>query len=187
MKKFNNLVAQLSLIPCIGKKSALKIAHTLALENKPLALNIAHCIEEAVGCVQKCELCGGLSEGAICEICGDERRLFSGQMCVVGSARDILSIEESGAFGGVYLVAEEPKALDFEAILRHIQTHRIREVIFAFSPSIASDAMMLFIEDRLLGADVRFSKIAQGVPTGVGLDNVDKLSLSRALEDRVGI
>ena len=63
----------------------------------------------------------------------------------------------------------------------------VDEIIFAFPPSIATDTMILYIEDKLTGLDVRFTKIAQGVPTGVELDNIDVMSLSRALEARVKI
>jgi len=63
----------------------------------------------------------------------------------------------------------------------------VKELIFAFAPSIASDTMMLYIESQLEGFNLKFTKIAQGVPTGISLENVDTLSLARAIEDRVSI
>ncbi len=185
--KFELLVEQLEQIPSIGKKSALKIAYTLALENKILALNIAHCIEDAVNNIQRCDICGGISQSSICDICSDESRLYSGVLCIVGSPKDILVIEDANIFDGFYLVVDERDSLDFKVMITNIKLYDIKEIIFAFSPSLASDAMMLYIEDHLKDENIRFSKIAQGVPTGVGLDNIDRLSLTRALESRIKI
>lgn len=185
--KFELLVEQLEQIPSIGKKSAIKIAYTLALENKILALNIAHCIEDAVNNIQRCDICGGISQSSICDICSDESRLYSGVLCIVGSPKDILVIEDANIFDGFYLVVDERDSLDFKVMITNIKLYDIKEIIFAFSPSLASDAMMLYIEDHLKDENIRFSKIAQGVPTGVGLDNIDRLSLTRALESRIKI
>lgn len=185
--KFELLIEQLEQIPSIGKKSALKIAYTLAVENKVLALNIAHCIEDAVNHIQKCEICNGISEGRICHICEDESRLFSGILCIVGNPKDILTIEDANIFEGIYLVVDETQSVDFKAIIANINLYKIKEIIFAFTPSLASDAMILYIEDNLKEEKLKFSKIAQGVPTGVGLDNIDRLSLTRALEARTRI
>ena len=185
--KFELLIEQLEQIPSIGRKSALKIAYTLAIENKILALNLAHCIEDAVNNIQKCDICGGISQSNICDICSDESRLYSGILCIVGNPKDILVIEEANVFDGFYLVIEELNNIDFKNIITNINLYNIKEIIFAFSPSLASDTMILYIEEHLKDENLRFSKIAQGVPTGVGLDNVDKLSLSRALESRTKI
>ena len=185
--KFELLIEQLEQIPSIGRKSALKIAYTLAIENKVLALNLAHCIEDAANNIQRCDICGGISQSSICDICSDESRLYRGILCVVGSPKDILVIEEANIFDGFYLVIEEHDDIDFKAILANIRLYNIKEIIFAFSPSLMSDTMILYIEDHLKDENIRFSKIAQGVPTGVGLDNIDKLSLTRALESRTRI
>lgn len=185
--KFELLIEQLEQIPSIGKKSASKIAYTLALENKVLALNIAHCIEDAVNYVQKCEVCGGISESPVCQICQDENRLSSGILCIIGNPKDILTIEDAHIYEGIYLVVEDSKSIDFKNLISKIKLYDIKEIIFAFSPSLASDAIILYIEDKLKDENIKFSKIAQGVPTGVGLDNIDKLSLVRSIESRVKI
>lgn len=185
--KFELLIEQLEQIPSIGRKSALKIAYTLAIENKVLALNLAHCLEDAVNNIQRCDICGGISQSSLCHICSDESRLYRGILCIVGNPKDILVIEEANVFDGFYLVIEELDSIDFKNIIANIKSYDIKEIIFAFSPSLASDAMILYIEEYLKGENLKFSKIAQGVPTGVGLDNIDKLSLSRALESRTKI
>ncbi|MDE6886724.1 MAG: recombination mediator RecR [Helicobacteraceae bacterium] len=186
-KSFTLLIEQLEQIPSIGKKSANKIAYTLALENKILALNLANCIENAVQNIQQCEICGGIAEGKICEICEDDTRLYSGMLCIVSNPKDILIIEEANIFSGIYFVVDDAKRIDFEGLRANIKLYNIQEIIFAFSPSLMSDAMILFIEDKLKDEKLIFSKIAQGIPTGVGLDNIDRLSLTRALEGRAKI
>lgn len=184
---FELLIEQLERIPSIGRKSASKIAYTLALENKVLALNIAHCIENAVNKIDRCVVCNGISEGNTCNICSDEVRLHSGILCIVASARDILIVEESNVFNGIYFAVEDINNVDFNGIRVNINRFKIKEVLFAFTPSLASDTMIVYIEDKLSGIGLKFSKIAQGVPIGVGLDNIDKLSLTRAIESRVNV
>jgi len=146
------------------------------------AMKLAHAIETAVNEVQPCIRCHNMSEDELCAICSDEQR-DSNILCIVQSARDILTIEESGEFNGLYYVLSRIEDLN-ESHLKDAAGDA-EEVIFAFPPSIATDTMILYIEDKLEGLNLRFSKIAQGVPTGVDLENIDMVSLSRAMEARV--
>jgi len=146
------------------------------------AMKLAHAIETGVNEVRPCSQCHNMSEDELCAICSDEQRDTS-ILCIVQSARDILTIEESREFNGVYYVLSHVEDLN-EAHLRNA-AEDAEEVIFAFPPSIATDTMILYIEDKLEGMGLRFSKIAQGVPTGVDLENIDMVSLSRAMEARV--
>ncbi|PAF48453.1 recombination protein RecR [Helicobacter sp. 12S02634-8] len=184
LNHFFSLTEALEQLPSIGKKSAQKMAYSLSVEDKYLALKIAHAIENAIDYVRKCSLCGGLSESEVCEICLDPHRQ-NGQLCIVLHPKDIFTIEEIGDFNGKYQVVEELEAIDFTAFKKYICENKIQEIIFAFSPTLANEAIMLFIEDRLQDMDLIFSKIAQGVPTGIGLENIDQLSLSRAFSSRV--
>ncbi len=185
LEKFNNLVDALSALPTVGKKSALRFAYHMVLNDSFMALKLAHAIENAVTHIRRCEECGGLSEDEICDICIDEHR-DSKKLCIVESAKDIFIIEEGGIYDGKYFVLEN---LDEEQIdrLKRLIEGRVEEVIFAFTPSLANDGVILFIEDKLKDFDLTFTKIAQGVPTGVNLENVDLLSLSKAINDRVKI
>jgi recombination protein RecR len=146
------------------------------------AMKLAHAIETAVNEVQSCVRCHNMSEDELCAICSDEQR-DSNLLCIVQSARDILTIEESGEFNGLYYVLSRIE--DLNEIHLKDAARDAEEVIFAFPPSIATDTMILYIEDKLEGMGLRFSKIAQGVPTGVDLENIDMVSLSRAMEARV--
>jgi recombination protein RecR len=185
LEKFNRLVDALEELPTIGQKSAVRLAYHMVMKDNFSALKIAHAIEDALGSLKKCHSCGGMSEDELCYICSDESRNHQ-LLAVVENAKDILTLEENGLFDGRYFVLESME----ERTMSHLQdmvASGITEVIFALTPSIANDAVILYIEDKLSDYDVLFTRIAQGVPTGVSLENIDMLSLARALEDRVKV
>lgn len=185
LEKFNRLVEALEGLPTIGKKSATRLAYHMVMNDTFGAIKIAHAIENALGSLKKCHSCGGMSEDELCAICSDEGRNFE-LLCIVENAKDILVIEENGLFDGRYFVLDALDTLDIEH-LKSMVDSGISEIIFALSPSIATDAIILYIEDKLSEHSVNFSRIAQGVPTGVSLENVDMMSLARALTDRVKV
>ena len=184
IEAFENLVDAFGSLPSIGKKTAIRLAYHAVMEDGFAAMKLAHALETGVNAIQKCSKCHNMSEDELCSICSDPYR-DSTKLCIVQSAKDILTIEESRQFDGVYYVVSEVRDLD-EAHLFYA-VGGVDEVIFAFPPSIATDTMILYIEDKLNGLEIHFTKIAQGVPTGVELENIDIMSLSRALEARVKI
>ncbi len=185
LEKFNRLVDALQDLPTIGKKSATRLAYFMVMNESYVGLKVAHAIEDALGSLKKCSVCGGMSEDELCYICCDEHR-DSTLLCIVENAKDILLLEENGLFDGRYFVLE---TLDDRSVshLEEMVEQGISEILFALTPSIANDAVILYIEDKLSAYAVNFSRIAQGVPTGVSLENIDLLSLTRALEDRVRV
>jgi recombination protein RecR len=185
LEKFNRLVDALQSLPTIGQKSATRLAYHMVMNDSFGALKLAHAIESAITSLKKCRSCGGISEDELCPICSDEHRNHE-ILCIVENAKDILTFEENGLFDGRYFVLESLDELDVSH-LRDVVNSGIKEVIFALTPSIANQGVILYIEDKLSDSNVRFTRIAQGVPTGVSLENVDILSLTRALEDRVSI
>ncbi len=185
LQKFNKLVDALEALPTIGKKSATRLAYYMIMNDTFAGMKIAHAIEDAIGSLRKCSMCGGMSEDELCAICADETRNHS-VLCIVENAKDILLLEENGLFDGRYFVLESLDEFDLDHLEQIVQ-QGVEEIVFALTPSIANDAVMLYIEDKLRGYTIHFSKIAQGVPTGVSLENIDLLSLTRALEDRVHI
>ncbi len=185
LEKFTRLVDALQELPTIGQKSATRLAYHMVIQDNFSAMKIAHAIEDAVGSIRRCRACGGLSEDELCAVCADESRDRS-LLCIVENAKDILTFEENGLFDGRYYVLESIDSLDMEHLHATV-AGGVEEVIFALTPSIANDALMLYIEDKLQDFELRFTRIAQGVPTGVSLENVDMLSLARALEHRVKV
>ena len=184
IESFENLVEAFNALPSIGKKSAVKLAYHVVMEDGFMGMKLAHALEDAINSISRCVKCNNMSEDELCTICSDPYRDTT-KLCIVQSAKDILTIEESGRYDGIYYVITSVHDID-EAHL-YYAVEGVEEVIFAFAPSIANDTMILYIEDKLQGLELKFTKIAQGVPTGVELENVDILSLSRALEDRVKV
>lgn len=185
LEKYNRLVEALESLPSIGKKSATRMAYHMCMHDQFSGMKIAHAIENAMGSVQKCQRCGAMSEDEVCAICLDEQR-DNTQLCIVENAKDILIIEENALFKGKFFVLD---GLDEENLISlvHIVNEGVKEVIFALTPSVANDAVIMYVEDKLMSFEVSFTRIAQGVPTGVSLENIDMLSLTKALEDRVKI
>ncbi|MEA1955741.1 MAG: recombination mediator RecR [Campylobacterota bacterium] len=185
LEKFNRLVDALSELPTIGKKSATRLAYHMTMRDSFIGMKISHAIEDALGSLKRCRSCGGMSEDELCFICCDESRNIE-QLCIVENPKDILLLEENGLFDGRYFVLESLEELSI-SYLEKIVKSGIKDVIFALTPSIANDAVILYIEDKLNNYELNFTRIAQGIPTGVSLENIDVLSLTRALEDRVKI
>ena len=185
LEKFNILVESLQSLPTIGQKSATRLAYHMVMHDSFGAMKLAHAIENALGSLKECSFCGGLSEDELCDICSDESR-DKEVICMVENAKDILILEEHHIFNGRYYVLDSLDTLDVTH-LRIAVSDGVKELLFALTPSVASDATILYIEDKLSDLPIKFSKIAQGVPTGVSLENVDMLSLARALEGRVKV
>ncbi len=183
LEKFQHLIEAFESLPSVGKKSATRLAYHICMNDQFAGMKIAHAIESALATIRKCHKCGNMSEDELCPICIDDERDIE-KLCIVENAKDILLMEENALFDGRYFVlhALEEEALD---LLQERITEGVKELIFALTPSIATDALILFVEDRLKKFELNFTKIAQGVPTGVSLENVDMLSLTKALEDRV--
>ena len=186
LTKFYNLVEALQSLPSIGKKSAMRLAFYMVRDSPMDALRIAQAIEDAVSSTQICQKCLGLSEDELCHICSDDLR-DKRVLCLVQRARDISLIEESGEYDGMYMVFEQLTQSNIAHLKELIEEYGTKELLFAFTPSLPNEAMILYIEDRLQEYALKFTKIAQGVPTGVRLENVDSLSLAKAIADRVEV
>lgn len=186
LEKFYDLVEAFENLPTIGKKSALRLAYHITMSDNFTGIKIAHCIENAITSIKRCIHCGCMSENEICEVCLDETREKS-KMCIVQSAKDIFIIEESKQFDGLYFVISELEEIIIFKLIDFIEKNRIKEILFAITPSISNDAFIIYIEDKLQNFNINFTKIAQGVPTGVSLENVDILSLSKAIQSKVGV
>lgn len=186
LEKFYDLVESFEMLPTIGKKSALRLAYHIVTENSYTGMKLAHSIETAIQHIKKCKKCHSMSENEICEICLDNDR-ESQTLCIVQSAKDIFMIEESKQFAGRYFVIESLENDIIKDLLKRVDDDGVSNILFAVTPSLANDAFILFIEDKLKEKKIEFTKIAQGVPTGVSLENVDILSLSKAINGKTKI
>jgi recombination protein RecR len=186
LEKFYDLVDAFESLPTIGKKSALRLAYHIVMHDSYSGIKIAHSIENALKHIKRCIKCGSMSEHEICENCLDDSKDHT-KVCIVQSAKDIFIIEESNQFDGLYFVIEELEPDSLDRLLGFVDENSVKEVLFAITPSLSNDAFILYIEDKLKDKNINFTKIAQGVPTGVSLENVDILSLSKAIQSRVEI
>ena len=186
LDNFYNLVESFEKLPSIGKKSALRLAYHIVYENSYSGLNLAHSIETAILKVKKCTICNCMCENEVCDICLDEHK-DNFNLCIVQSAKDVFNIEESKQYHGKYFVLESLEKKQLANLEKLITKRKIKNILFAITPSLANDAFILYIEDKLESYGIIFAKIAQGVPTGVSLENVDILSIARAIDGKIKI
>jgi len=184
LKTLNQLIEVLEELPSIGKKSATRLALSLA-KDKYKALKLINALENTISSIQECKICGNFTEHEICDICDDPMR--DKTLAVVENAKDILTIEESGSYKGYYFVLSHLDDEVIQKLKNIIKEKEIEEVIFAFPPSVESEARIMLLEDKLKDLNISFSQIAQGVPTGVHFENVDINSLAKAIKLRVKI
>jgi len=186
LEKFYDLVDAFESLPTIGKKSALRLAYHIVMNDGYTGIKLAHSIENGLKHVKRCKKCGSMSEHEICEICLDDTRNKT-KVCIVQSAKDVFLIEESKQFDGLYFVIEELNLDCMANLMNFVHENFVKDVLFAVTPSLSNDAFILYIEDKLKDLNISFTKIAQGVPTGVSLENVDILSLAKAIQSKVDI
>lgn len=179
-EKFNELVQSFASLPTIGKKTAIRLAYFVSMKNHLLGTKLAHDIENAIRFIKPCAKCGNLSENELCEICVSAER-DKNILCIVESAKDTLILEESGSFDGLYFVLDELSDEKVAKLRAMITEFGVKELIFALTHSVNAEAISFFIEDKLKDLDLKLSKIAQGIPSGVNLENVDLISLHKAM------
>lgn len=186
VEKFNELVESFANLPTIGKKTAIRLAYHICAANQLEGMKLAHNIENAIRFIKPCQQCGALSENELCEICTDEER-DKNFLCIVQSPKDVLVIEESKSYGGLYFVLDDLNDEKLAQLRQMILKLQSKELIFAFTHNLNSDAMIFYIEDKLKDLNLQFSKIAQGIPSGVNLENVDFISLNKAINFRTKV
>lgn len=183
---FSELVESFNALPSVGKKSATRFAYHLLLKDNFLALKLAHSIENALKKIRKCTICNFISEDEICEICDDDTR-DDNILSIVLHSKDIFTLEDNANYVGKYFVLESIETEMIDNLKNIIRNNKVAELIFAFTPSIANEGLILHVEDQLKEFRIHFTKLAQGIPTGVDLENIDMLSITKAMELRTKI
>jgi recombination protein RecR len=187
----DNLVAQLTRLPGIGSRTAQRLAFHLLSASKDEALALAGAIGEVKERVRFCAECGNLTEAELCEICLDARRDRT-VVCVVEQPVDVLSLERTHEFRGLYHVlggslspldGVEPEHLRIDELLRRVARGEIREVVLATNPNMTGEATAAYLADRLRGR-ATVTRLASGLPVGGDLEYADEVTLGRALAGR---
>ncbi len=183
------LIRALSRLPGVGPKSAQKLGLYLA-QNKAEAAELARAIEEVREHIGTCRVCGNLAEGELCPVCADPMR-DKAMIAVVETAADVLAIEKSGEYSGVYhvlggalnpLEGVGPESLSIEALVE--RAREAREVILATSMTVEGEATAAYLNEILSPLGVKLSRPAYGLPVGGTLEYVDEVTLARALAHR---
>jgi recombination protein RecR len=187
----DNLVAQLSRLPGIGTRTAQRLAFHLLQVPKDEAVALARSIDEVKERVRFCRECGNLTEEELCAICVDARRDTS-LVCVVEQPADLVSLERTHEFRGLYHVlggalspldGVEPEHLRIDELLRRVDRNGVQEVVLATNPNMTGEATAAYLADRLRGR-VRVTRLASGLPVGGDLEYADEVTLGRALAGR---
>lgn len=185
-----NLVAQLTKLPGIGRRTAQRLAFHLLSASAEDALELARAVEDVKARVRFCRECGNLTEEEVCEVCSDARRDRT-RICVVEQPVDVVSLERTGEYRGLYHVlggalspldGVEPADLRIAGLLSRIESE-VEEVVLATNPTMTGEATAAFIADRLRGK-VRVTRLASGLPVGGDLEYADEVTLGRALAGR---
>ena len=187
----DNLVAQLTRLPGIGTRTAKRLAFHILQRPKDEALALAGAIADVKERVRFCRECGSLTEEEVCSICLDARRDRS-LVCVVEQPADLVSVERTAEYRGLYHVlggalspldGVEPEHLRIDELLRRVERDGIQEVVLATNPNMTGEATAAYLADRLRGR-VRVTRLASGLPVGGDLEYADEVTLGRALAGR---
>jgi recombination protein RecR len=199
MSAIDDLATELSKLPGIGRKTALRLTYHLLKQSRDQSRRLAETLLTLSERVRACDRCNNLTEDAVCAICRDPRRDQS-VVCVVEEASDIGAIERAGEFRGVYHVlggrlapldGVGPEQLNVVTLVQRVSDGGIREVIVATNPSLEGEATAVYVQRelaRVVGenghATVAVTRIARGLPVGGDLEYADGASIAQALSAR---
>lgn len=192
---FERLQKYLKQLPGLGFRSSERIALHLLVEKPARLPELVAALQEAARVVHRCEHCGNLAEGEQCAICADERR-DRAVVCVVEHVPDLVALERSAAFRGVYHVLHGklspihgvgPADLNFESLRARIAAGEVAELILALPNDVEGEATCYYLTEHLPpGHQIKVTRIGFGLPSGGGVLYADAVTLRSALEGRRG-
>ena len=187
----DNLIAQLTRLPGIGTRTAQRLTFHLLQRSPEEALALADAIREVKERVRFCRVCGNLTEQEVCSICEDPRR-DRAVICVVEQPVDVISIERTAEYRGLYHVlggslspidGVDPGDLRIDELLQRVRAGGVTEVVLATNPNMTGEATANYLADRLRSR-TRVTRLASGLPVGGDLEYADEVTLGRALSGR---
>jgi recombination protein RecR len=190
---FEELQRILRKLPGLGYRSAERVALCLAVEKTELLPQLVDALRHAAERLRACEVCGNLCEDARCAVCLNPNR-HREVLCVVERIPDLVAIDRSGAFAGVYHVLHGklspihgvgPENLNFKSLEKRLEDGEIKEIILALSNDIEGEATCHFIQEEIIrDREIKVSRIGFGLPSGGGIVYADAVTLQSALEGR---
>jgi recombination protein RecR len=188
----DDLTSELSRLPGIGRKTALRLTYHLLKQPPEQSRRLAAALETLAEKVRPCSRCFNLTEEELCAICRDPRR-DPALICVVEDAADIGAIERAGEFRGQYHVLGgrlspldgiTPDDLTIRQLVDRVEQGEVREVILATNPSLEGEATALYVQRQLVSQRLSVTRIARGLPVGGDLEYADGVTIAQALSAR---
>lgn len=192
-KIFSRAVQQIATLPGVGEKTALRMALHLLRQDPEQVRSLAQALTDLTEHIHRCTHCHNLCDAEECDICSDPSRDFS-TVCVVEDVRDVMAIEQTGQYRGVYHVLGGrispmegigPSDLQIASLCQRVAQEELSELIFALSSTIEGDTTAYYIYKMLPCKDLRISSIARGVSVGEELQYTDNATLGRSLTNRI--
>lgn len=193
-KLIEEAVLEISKLPGIGKKSALRLALHLLKSDKSQTQNLTEALSNLREKTTYCKTCHNISDQEICNICGSHRR-DAGIIAVVQDTRDVLAIENTSQYSGLYhvlggiispMMGIGPNDLTIDSLVTRIEQHpEVKEVILALSPTMEGDTTAFYLQKRLRDFPLKISTIARGIPIGGDLEYTDEITLGRSILSRI--
>jgi len=186
------LIAEFGRLPGIGARSAERLAFHMLKASDAEAFALADAIRDVKTKIRPCEVCFNIAESERCVICADPAR-DQAVICVVEQPKDLLALESTGVYRGVYHVLMghiapledmEPEDLTIDALVHRVQAGGVRELILATNPTVAGDSTSLHIAERLANTGVALTRLARGLPAGGQIEYANKSILSDAMNER---
>lgn len=188
----DELIAALRCLPGVGPKSAQRMGYHILERAKSSGLALAKALEQAINNVRHCNYCRTLTENEICNICANSKR-DSSLLCIVETPADILAIESTNNYKGLYFVLMGhlspldgigPKEIGIELLQKRLQQNQLREIILATNPTVEGEATAHYIANLVANTNIKCTRIAHGVPIGSELEYIDGNTLSHAFSGR---
>ena len=190
-----NAVTEFAKLPGIGKKTALRLVLHLIKQDAADVTHFSEIIARMRNEIKFCSRCYNISDAALCNICSNTMRKQQ-MLCVVENIRDVIAIESTQQFNGIYHVLGGiispldgigPEQLTIDALIERISKEEIQEIIFALSPTIQGDTTIYYISKKLKGVQVKITTIARGIAFGGELEYADEMTLAKSISNRIPV
>lgn len=188
----DNAVTELSRLPGVGRKTALRLALHLLRQDVSVATALGQSIIDMRQGIRYCRECHNISESEVCPVCADPMRDRS-TLCVVENVKDVMAFENTRQYAGLYHVlgglvspmdGVGPEQLEIDSLVARVSAGGVNEVIIALSPTMDGETTAYYIYRRLRGTGVKVTQLARGVAVGNELEYTDELTLGRSLMNR---
>ena len=192
-KLLQNAVNEVAQLPGIGRRTALRLVLHLMRQPENQTIQLSKSLKEMRSKINFCNSCYNISDHSICEICSNENR-NKATICVVEDIRDVLAIESTATFKGIYHVLGGkispmdgigPSDLNIQSLVSKVKSGQVNEVIFALSSTMEGDTTNFYIFKQIQSAEIQISTIARGISVGDELEYADEITLGRSITNRI--